>query len=226
MKRYLKNIKEVLFTVTYICSLYSLSAIIVKIFNLSKTNTVLYIDHLYPTIPFFIFPYIMYYIYITLGPIYIGQKNETTLHKYTTDVIIITTTCFIIYLIYPTYIDRSGLISNDSLLFTLFTQIREKIDVTCNALPSLHAAISWLIHLRINELNVHKKYIIISLITSISICLATFIIRQHGIIDTITAVILAELIHYITNNYNLDKKLFQCITKENKAYSYKSSNHT
>lgn len=181
---------------------------------------------MYPTIPFFIFPYIMYYIYITLGPIYIGQKNETTLHKYTTDVIIITTTCFIIYLIYPTYIDRSGLISNDSLLFTLFTQIREKIDVTCNALPSLHAAISWLIHLRINELNVHKKYIIISLITSISICLATFIIRQHGIIDTITAVILAELIHYITNNYNLDKKLFQCITKENKAYSYKSSNHT
>ena len=216
MKKYLKNIKEILFTVLFIGSLYSLSGLIIKIFQLNKTNTIIHIDHILPTIPIFIFPYITYYIYIILGPIFIGQKNETTLHKYTTDVIITTTISFITYLIYPTYVDRSEFTSNNSLLFTIFTSIANKLNCDCNAIPSLHASISWLIHLRIREINPQKKYIIISLITSILICLSTFLIRQHGFIDTIIALILAELIHYTTNNYNLDKKLFQKQTQNNK----------
>ena len=212
MKRFLKNAKEVIFSVVFFSTIYWVSALIVNVFELNKLNAISFIDHLYPTLTFFIIPYSFFYIYIFAGPFYIGYKDETILHKYTTNVVVSSIVGFFIFLIVPTYIDRSEFFNN-SFIYNNFRTIGDILDCKCNAIPSFHSLISWLIYISIRELDIEKKYKYFSLLISISICFATFLIRQHGIIDTIFAITLAELINYITTS-EMYRKLLSKFQKQ------------
>ena len=74
-------------------------------------------------------------------------------------------------------------------------------------MPSFHSLHSWLIFINIRKLEIDKKYKFISFIILFSICISTFLIREHGIIDSFTAIILAECINYLVYKHNLTLKI-------------------
>lgn len=193
-----KHINEVLFTVAYFGITYCVAGIIVNAFKLDKTNMLIPLDYKYPTSSIFIIPYCFFYIYIFLGPFFISLKDTDTLHRYTTNLVITSTIGFFIFIIFPTYIDRSGF-ANNSFFYSTFRSICNRLDFNCNAFPSFHSMISWLIYIGIRELNIKKRHIYISLLISSSICISTVLTRQHGILDTLFALLLAELTNLLTS---------------------------
>ena len=111
-------LRETVFGVIYFSFFYRLSYIVNFFLGREFHNVVTEIDLHYPTISVFIVPYFFYFINIFISPYFIGYKNRTLLNRYTIELIISTTIGFLIYLLYPTWVDRS-VFSNESYILDL-----------------------------------------------------------------------------------------------------------
>ena len=99
-------------------------------------------DHNTPYISFFITIYISWYFLLFIVPYYLYKKDRPMLYKYIGAYSICAVAAAIIFLIYPTTIERATLGSG---FFDFFTKIIYFVDTPAiNCLPSLHCAVSML----------------------------------------------------------------------------------
>lgn len=164
------------------------------------------IDSKIPFNMWFIIPYCIWYLLIFLIPYYLYKKDKDVFTKYFISYVFCTVIANIIFIIYPTYVDRP-VVSGTSIL-ELMTRIVFWVDTPAqNCFPSLHCAVSMLFILYMFECKKCPLYLkILTLIISILIMIATLCTKQHVFIDLLSGDILAIVSYIIVNNLKKTKK--------------------
>jgi len=161
-------------------------------------------DSYIPFISLFVYPYVIWYITLFLFP-YLFSKYDIKFYKiYIRTIVIALSMAFIIYVFFPTTIIRDQIISKD--IATFIINLIYKIDTPAiNCLPSAHCIISFThIYIALFIKNMPKKIKIIIIIQSILVIFSTLFIKQHVILDVISAFILS-LIIYLINFFMLKR---------------------
>ena len=154
----------------------------------------------------FIIPYCIWYLLIFLIPYYLYKKDKNIFTKYIISYLFCTVIANIIFIIYPTYVDRPIVIGNSIL--ELMARIVFWVDTPAqNCFPSLHCAVSMLFILYMFECKKCPLYLkILTLIISILIMIATLCTKQHVFIDLVSGDVLAIVSYIIVNNLKKTNK--------------------
>ena len=149
-------------------------------------------DDYIPFIPFFVVPYVLFYAYLPSVPVYISGKNAHDFKKYVIVWAAVLSVCSIAHIVYPTYVIRAEVTGNG--FFDRLVSLVYSIDGTTNCLPSVHCATAWLCFIGLRGRREVKMPVkAASFLFSALVCLSTVFIKQHWILDVITAVAVSEL---------------------------------
>ncbi|KAJ53835.1 membrane-associated phospholipid phosphatase [Clostridium tetanomorphum] len=185
-----------------------LSIPIINIFygllNNSERGSFSLVTEIDKNIPFmkeFIIPYIMWYPYIFIIFLYLCLKNLNTYYRTLISLNIGLIICYITYFLFQTTVPRPHLYGND--IFIQLTKLIYRFDKPFNCFPSIHVLTCYLMIKGINfQSNCNKFTKLFVYITSITIIISTLFVKQHVIMDLISAIALAELIFHIVGKFN------------------------
>lgn len=153
------------------------------------------IDKEIPYVSMFIFPYIYWYVFVFLGITFILSKDRK---RYVRTLIAIYTgmcICYVFYYLYPVEIARP-IISNTTIPNKIVNIIYE-VDRPLNCFPSIHVLNTYII-MRFTKIKDNKSWFIYTNIVGILIILSTLFIKQHYILDGVSAIIIAEIVIFAT----------------------------
>lgn len=164
------------------------------------------IDSKIPFNTWFIIPYCIWYLLIFLIPYYLYKKDKNIFTKYFVSYALTTFIANIIFIVYPTYVDRP-IVTGTSIL-ELITRLVFWVDTPAqNCFPSLHCAVSMLFILYMFERKKCPRYLkVCTLLISILIMIATLYTKQHVFIDLVSGDILAIISYIIVNNLKKTNK--------------------
>lgn len=198
-----KVIITIIFLIAFQCILYSMAKF--TPFDYPVVNIKL--DKYIPFIKYFVYPYMLWYITLFLVPYLFYKKDKMFYKVYIKTIFISLLIAFLVYIFYPTTLIRNEILAID--LSTLIISLIYKIaNPAINCLPSAHCILSFVhiyITLMINGINNKIKTIII--IQSILVILSTLFIKQHVILDVISAFILSLIIYIMTYLFYVKKNL-------------------
>ncbi len=165
---------------------YFIIAIFIE--SISCPSWITNIDKRIPFIWWMVIPYYSYYILLILPPFII--KDEHRIKLLTRTLIETAIVCYMVYIIWP--ISSHNVLEqvtpnplsllHDFITFEFLYQ---------NALPSMHVSVTATIGLAIAQYQ--TKYKNLMLIVILGIFLATFLIKQHYLVDSITGLILGYI---------------------------------
>ena len=215
MCRYLDKslLKEVIFCAFSFNFLYHLVSFIINFCDLKLHNVVSKLDLFFPTLTVFVVPYFFFFIFIFVAPYFIGVKDRLLLHRFTTNLLISAIIGSLIFLIYPTYINRDVFNIKNKILYFIY-----KYDVGGNACPSFHVLVTWCIWIYFRQLTISNKLKIAVHFLTYAIVFSTVLIRQHALIDILVAIAIVEFVYVFVKKYSLDSKLFNFV--ETKYFKY------
>ncbi len=170
------------------------------------------IDDKIPFVLVFILPYVFWYLMLFIMPYKMYQKDKTNFYKYIITTILIVVIANIIFICYPTIVNRPELSGNNILI--LLTKFIYSIDTPAlNCFPSLHCGFSMLFILHIcTSRKQSNSFKIFTLISSILVMASTLLIKQHVFIDLVAGDILATIIYLIIRkDIKLTKKVKQLV---------------
>lgn len=176
------------------------------------------IDDLIPFCEYFIIPYYFWFIYIFTVTCYF-----VLIHRQPEDCRrLLITLCFgmtaflLVSYFYPNGLElRPDQFTRDNI-FTDLVTLLYKTDTATNVLPSIHVYNTLCLYVAVNKcekLKTHRWLRLANLIISISIILSTMFLKQHSVIDVLTAMLL-----YLTIYILVYKK--QSITQQQKIQDY------
>ena len=164
-----------------------------------------------PFISFFVYFYFIWYFMLFLVPYIMATYDKRAYTKYTLSCVI---SCFIagiIFIIYPTKIVRYvGDLTGLSGYLVSF--IYSMDDATC-CLPSLHVLLATLFTIGSFNSKCPKYVKITTLILSLLITLSTLFIKQHVLVDAISAVIIAIIVYFIVCKTHIYEKVLKRVEK-------------
>ena len=164
------------------------------------------IDNYIPFIPFFIIPYVACYVHWIANFVMSAQTGKNRFNKFTLAVIISQIVCGIVFLAFPTTIDRPNIENipgfNGFLLHFIYN-----MDTPVNLFPSMHCLHSWFSWIAVRNCKQFPKwYKVFSLLFGIVVCISTVTIKQHFFIDIIAGIALAELSWLFVNKVLMIKR--------------------
>ena len=159
------------------------------------------IDYLIPFVPVFIVPYILWFAFLPMTVVYFAiiQNDDNEYNKFAKTVFFGNTLFLLVSLVFPNGQNLRPDI-NGGGIFTQLTGFLYSIDTATNVLPSLHVfdAVACCTALVGNQrFKANKKFCGSIIILTVSIVLATMFIKQHTIIDVITALLLNILCYQL-----------------------------
>lgn len=159
-------------------------------------------DDLIPFMEIFVVPYILWFAFIFITVAYFFFTSKIDFYKCCAYLFIGMTICLIIYTIWPNgqnlRVDLDNL--GRSNIFTYIVSIIYKTDTPTNVFPSIHVynSIGASIAIRKSEKLRKIKWIQwLSIILTILISLSTVFIKQHSILDGLSAIILSIIMYII-----------------------------
>lgn len=198
----MKKIRNMALSMSLLFSIPLLSIIygILNNSNRGVYSLVTDIDRIIPLNKYFVIPYVFWYLYIFGMFVYLLLKDEEiyykTLISYNLGMIV----CFIIYYIFQTTTPRPFLVGEDVL--TRMIMYIYNNDKPFNCFPSIHCISSYLMIVAVWKLENTKKWFrIIIGGTSFIIIISTLFIKQHVILDAISAIILGDIIFKFVNSF-------------------------
>lgn len=158
------------------------------------------IDNMIPLCKYFIIPYMLWFVYLAISCFFMGYKAANIeFIRFALSLIIGTSICFIICMIYP-----NGLtLRPDNLPDDIFGKLIGIIyasDTPTNVFPSIHVYSSIVVDIAIRKcsyLKEHKAVKAASFILCMLICLSTVFIKQHSVTDVAGAIILTAIMYII-----------------------------
>lgn len=175
-----------------------------------------------PFIPETIYPYVLAYPFWAGTFIYVGYRSEENMHTLIVLIFITFLICGFTYFFFQsdvqTWRETSGLFDRtdhtftESIVFWIYNAAGPR-----NANPSMHTLISWLCVLGIRlDKTMPKPAKILVWFLALAIIIATQTLKQHYIIDAITAVIIAEGFYWLIKGskaVNVSKHAFDRLNK-------------
>lgn len=163
------------------------------------------IDEHTPFLTVFIYPYISWYPMLFLIPLIIYIAQPKNLYSYAMTNIIVVVFAFIIFVAFPTTVNRPEVNVTDFTSFVTYLIFYTDTPPTC-CLPSTHCALCFMFILytiNIKELKPGIRALIA--IWSLVIVISTLYIKQHVIYDILGALILVLVSHIICKRFKLYK---------------------
>lgn len=175
------------------------------------------LDDFIPFVKIMVLPYIVWYLYISVFLIYFAFKSVDDFYNLCFFLFTGMTICFIIYALFPNGQDLRPTIIDTDIFSRLIKNIY-MVDKPTNSNPSMHvlnsiAVHSVVINSKLFKTNYRIKTISLTLMTLI--ITSTVMIKQHSIIDVISAILLSNIIYLLIYKLDIVKKL-----KENKSNFY------
>lgn len=152
-------------------------------------------DRLIPFCEYFIVPYILWFFYVAFGVLYLGLAVRDRSHYWSlaTSLCIGMTLFLIVSLVYPNGHSLRPLYMRHDNIFTDMVKILYRIDTSTNVLPSIHVFNSVAVHIALASCPSFKKHqwaVHASFILCVLIIASTMFLKQHTVIDVITALAL------------------------------------
>ncbi len=200
--------KSIIVTVIMILCLIAIETLIYETARfLGGTPTMLKseLDNKIPFITAFIYPYISWYLMLFLVPIIIYINKPQNFYSYTATSIFAIITAFIIFVIFPTTVNRPEVIIDDFTTYVTHLVFSMDAPPVC-CLPSMHCALCFLFILyTINIKELKPNIRILITIWSLVITISTLYIKQHVIYDILASIILVFISHVICKKFKLYK---------------------
>lgn len=209
MKRNKKEIFILVILFLYQTFIYLISKLSPFNYHLLKSS----FDNKIPFVPIFILFYVSWYAMLFIIPYWFIKKNNKNLfYKYVVSLFISITVCGLIFLLYPTTVERPDIVVNS--LSTLLLKSVYVLDTPAiNCLPSIHC-LSCFLFIIYSFLNIELKFIQKTGVTiwSVLVILSTLLIKQHVVIDVVMSLVIAGIICILVEKTNIWKKV---MIKEN-----------
>ena len=165
------------------------------------------IDDAIPFIPFFTYFYVFWYLMLLLVPLLLYKKDKKTFNRYVVTVFTCLIICALVFFFYPTMIIRpeiKGFMPSSLILRIIYFFDSPAM----NCMPSIHCLICFMfIYTMIGNKKINKKMKLFIEIMSILIIFSTFFIKQHVILDAVSALFLSSIVYFIVIKLNLGKLL-------------------
>ena len=179
------------------------------------------LDDKIPFCEYFIIPYFLWFLYITvtIGYFLLFNENTTEFWSLILNLAIGMTLFLIVSYVYPNGLNiRPTEFTNDSI-FTRMVQFLYRTDTPTNVLPSIHVYNSLGCHIAVMKSNhfKQKKGIRIgSLILCVSIIMSTMFIKQHSVFDVTTAFIMAAVMYGIVYRSDVLLNFYHSLQHKNR----------
>lgn len=197
----MKKMKDIILNLSLLLTIPLLSIVYGLLNNPNRGvySLVTDIDRIIPFNKFFIIPYVLWYFYIFIVFIYFFFKDKKLYHKTLLAYNLGMIACFIIYYLFQTTTPRPVLNGNDfftKLIFYIYSN-----DQPFNCFPSIHSLSSYLMIAAALKLEKSNKWVNILIGTiSLLIILSTLFIKQHVLLDALSAIILGDIIFKLVNS--------------------------
>lgn len=218
----MKKLKENLVPLCFLVSL-TISNIFYKILNNPSRGAyslITDIDRAVPFLKIFILPYVMWYPFIAFCLVYLCFKNRKIYYRILVSINIGLIFCYIIYYFFQTTVPRPELIGND--LFTKMVSMIYGYDNPYNCFPSLHVTTTYLVMRGVNKIK-NNVWVSVSVnIMGVLIILSTQFVKQHVVLDMVSAIIMNEIIFRIVTEIGEEgvkvwvKKIFSLLMMKKK----------
>lgn len=160
------------------------------------------LDDYIPFNEIFIIPYLIWFVYIALTVAYFFLTSKEDYFKCCANLFIGMTICLIIYSVWPNgHYLRVNLneINRDNILLDIMGTIYS-MDTATNVFPSIHTFNSIAAAIAIFKSDRLRKKVwlqVITILLTISICMATVFLKQHSILDIFGALALNCIMYVI-----------------------------
>lgn len=162
------------------------------------------LDHRIPFNEWFVFFYISWFGYIFLSFWYFFFKDKKEYLQMMTFLFTGMTLFILVSMIYPNGLDIRPEHLDHSNIALILLDLLYKIDTSTNVLPSIHIfnsiGMCMAFHQSKHTTSKMKKG---TTILTIGIIISTFLIKQHGIIDALFAVVLSIILYIIVYKKNI-----------------------
>ena len=154
------------------------------------------IDELIPFCEFFVIPYVLWYALLAFVSIYTFFFDVPSFKKF---YVFLSVTCVITFSLYVIFPNMQNLRPQEFLRDNIFVDVMKNlysIDTNTNVCPSIHVIFSIGMMLTLWNSKHFSTAIwrIISVIITVSICLATVFLKQHSVIDIFAGVALSAAV--------------------------------
>lgn len=149
------------------------------------------LDDMIPVVEAFIVPYILWLPYLLISMVAIGIKSREASRKTSYMLMTGMTLFIIISLVYPNTLELRAQIPERENIFMSLVDHLHDIDTPTNVLPSLHVfdalCVAAGIHMAFGK---RKLLLVLSDILVTLIILSTLFIKQHSVIDVLSAMVM------------------------------------
>ncbi len=162
------------------------------------------LDQYIPFCEYFIVPYLLWFVFITVAWIYLCYNDRIGFYQYIISMYGGMTLFLIISLIFPNGLALRVSYDPDKNIFTQLTYIIQSIDTPTNVFPSIHvfaSVVACVAMWKTERVKSSKVLKVFFLLLTISICLSTLFLRQHSVIDVIAGLILSAIFYWISYVY-------------------------
>lgn len=152
-------------------------------------------DRLIPFCEYFVVPYILWFFYVAFGVLFLGLVEKDLKHYWglVISLCIGMTLFLIVSLIYPNGHSLRPVYMRHDNIFTDIVKALYRIDTPTNVLPSIHVFNSVAVHIALAQSPAFRKRqwaVQSSAVLCVLIIASTMFLKQHTVIDVITALIL------------------------------------
>lgn len=172
------------------------------------------LDKLIPFMPEWTLFYVLWHPLLIITPCFLYKVNKENFYTYIVIKFFIEVIAIFIFFFYPTLFIRPEFVVKD--IFTWFLNLVYITDTPAlNCMPSMHCTVCFTSIYSIIKCNkITKKCKAFFTLTFIGIVLSTLFVKQHAILDVVTAFILTAIISVIVYKLKLDKKFENYIEKK------------
>lgn len=158
------------------------------------------VDRATPFIAWFIYPYVYWFLFVAGTIAYLFFTHKKDFYQCVAFLFIGMTVCLIIFTIYPTSYDHRPTVIQGSGLETFLVNFIYTADKSQNVFPSIHVynSIGCSIALiKCHDFKNSKAMKIFASVSAVLITLSTMFIKQHSVLDAISAGILAIILYIL-----------------------------
>jgi len=167
-----------------------------------------YLDNKIPFVSQFVYAYISWYAMLFIIPYIFYKKNVNSFNKYYIVILLCITLVSFIYMFYPTTINRADILLSG--ISGKLVNLIYKIDTpVLNCFPSMHCLVSFVfIYISLGDKNISKYLRIFIVLWSVLVILSTLFIKQHVLVDVISAFVLSILVYKLVGKIKFFKDFY------------------
>lgn len=168
------------------------------------------LDQMIPFVPAFVLPYAYWFLYVFAGLLFLAFVDGKKFYGLLSSIVSGMLVCFVIFYFFPTTVARPEITGNG--FFDFGMRIVYGMDNPYNCFPSIHVLNSMLVCMFLMSYNKSIGFNIWNVTSNVLIILSTLFVKQHFVLDAVSAIVIAIVMYMIFSKEHIwEKKFYQKI---------------